>query len=477
MNSLDYLVFGIYMAGILAVGLYHFRQNTGLDDYYVGGRKIGWKHVGLSVVATDVGGGFSIGLGGLGYAMGLAGSWLLFTGLVGAWLAAVFLVPRVKRVDAKEGFLTYPDLLRWRYGAATAAVAAIISGVGYLGFTGAQMLAGAKLASATVFREGAFGLEPMTFSLVLIAGITVLYTVLGGIKAVIHTDAVQWAVLLGGLLLVALPLSFHEVGGLAGLREALPANHFDITAVAPGQLLSWFVTIIPIWFVAMTLYQRIYACADTGEARKAWYLAGLLEWPFMAFAGVLLGMCSRVLFPGVEPETGLPRLVAEVLPAGAAGLVIAAYFSAIMSTADSCMMAASGNFVGDFLSRWSRGPRGERAQLRASMISTAVIGTGAVLLAARFETVLDLILHAYTFMVAGLLVPTLGVFWFRPAGPAAAIVAMVLGGTSALTAIFGLWTPPFGLDATLAGIVLSAASYLLVTLVTRRRGESAPGAD
>ena len=66
----------------MAVGFYHYRRNQDLDDYYVGGRKMGPHHVGLSIVATDVGGGFSIGLGGLGFTMGIAGSWLLFTGLV-----------------------------------------------------------------------------------------------------------------------------------------------------------------------------------------------------------------------------------------------------------------------------------------------------------------------------------------------------------------------------------------------------------
>lgn len=463
MTTVDYLIFGIYMAVVLGVGLYHFRRNTDMEDYYVGGRRIGWGHVGFSVVATDVGGGFSIGLGGLGYAMGLAGSWLLFTGLVGAWLAAVLLVPRVKQLDGPNGFLTYPDLLRWRFGPATAALAALISGIGYLGFAAAQMLAGAKLASATVFSSGAFGLDAMTFSLLMIAGITVLYTVLGGIKAVIHTDSVQWAVLLGGLIFAALPLAFRAVGGWSGLRATLPPDHFDLTAIAPSQLLSWFVTIIPIWFVAMTLYQRIYACSSEREAKKAWFLAGLLEWPAMAFSGVLLGMCSRVLFPGVESESGLPRLIGEILPTGAAGLVIAAYFSAIMSTADSCMMAASGNFVGDFLARWKQGLRGGSAELKASMFATGVIGILAVLLAARFTRVLDLILHAYTFMVAGLLVPTIAALWSQRGGAQAAIGSMLVGGTTALTAIAGLWSPPLGLDATLVGIVLSAATYAGIT--------------
>ncbi len=86
MSIIDYVIFGLYMAGVLGVGFYHFFRNRSAEDYYVGGRDIPAHHVGLSIVATDVGGGFSIGLGGLGFVMGLSGSWLLFTGLVGAWL-------------------------------------------------------------------------------------------------------------------------------------------------------------------------------------------------------------------------------------------------------------------------------------------------------------------------------------------------------------------------------------------------------
>jgi SSS family solute:Na+ symporter len=102
----------------------------------VGGRNLSAGHIGLSIVATDVGGGFSIGLGGLGFVMGLAGSWLLFSGLIGAWLTAVLIVPRIKQVDAKHGMLSFPDFLRFRYGDKVALVAAIISGIGYFGFTG-----------------------------------------------------------------------------------------------------------------------------------------------------------------------------------------------------------------------------------------------------------------------------------------------------------------------------------------------------
>ena len=95
MELIDYIIFAAYLIAMVGVGLYFYLKNQSVDDYFVGGRNIGSLHIGMSVVATDVGGGFSIGLGGLGFAMGLSGSWMLFTGLVGAWLSAVWLIPRV----------------------------------------------------------------------------------------------------------------------------------------------------------------------------------------------------------------------------------------------------------------------------------------------------------------------------------------------------------------------------------------------
>src|SRR5690606_36000891 len=109
MYFLDLMIFVAYMAAMLGIGYYYMKKNDSQEDYYVGGRTIGSWHIGLSVVATDVGGGFSIGLGGLGFAMGLSGSWMLFTGLSGAWLAAVFLIPRVKSDPAFSKFFTFPQ--------------------------------------------------------------------------------------------------------------------------------------------------------------------------------------------------------------------------------------------------------------------------------------------------------------------------------------------------------------------------------
>lgn len=465
MSTLDYLIFGLYMCGVLAIGFYHFRRNKSAEDYYVGSRSIKAHHVGLSIVATDVGGGFSIGLGGVGFMMGLSGSWLLFTGLVGAWLSAVLIIPRIKRIDKAEGMFTYPDFLRYRYSESVALLAALISGIGYLGFTSAQILAGAKLASATLFPQGGLGMSPVLFSILIIAAITVLYTVVGGLKAVIYTDTAQWIVLLCGLLFVTIPVTLVKIGGIGRLRADLPPEFFSLTNIEAVTFVNWMVTIIPIWLIGMTLYQRMFACKDEREAKKAWYVAGFFEYPIMAFMGVFLGMCARILFPEAESEMAMPMLIRDILPVGVTGIVIASYFSAIMSTADSCLMASSGNFVNDIIQRYFVKDMSEKSVVRLSQLATLIIGVAAVGLAIRSGTVLDSILLAYAFMVSGLFVPTLGAYFWRSASPVGAFLGMLCGGGFTLAAEVTGIAIPWGLESSVFGIGVSAVAFVGGSLV------------
>jgi SSS family solute:Na+ symporter len=455
MQALDYVILTLYFAGMLGVGVYFQRRQTGLDEYFVGGRQMSARHIGLSVVATDVGGGFSIGLGGLGFVMGLSASWLLFTGLLGAWLAAVFLVPRVKALGDAHEHRSFPDFLAHRFGESTRFVAAVVSAVGYAGFTGSQLLAGGKLASA------AFDFD-LTAAVLVMSVVIVAYTALGGLQAVVYTDTVQWGILFVGLIGLGIPLGYRAVGGVHGLRETLPPEYFSLGNVSAAQFLTWMVTIVPIWFVAMTLYQRIHASRDVSTARRAWFTAGLLEWPAMAFMGATLGMFARVLFPTAEPEMGLPLLVRDVLPMGATGLVLAAYLAAIMSTADSCLLASVGNIIDDIVGRAISPATSERSKLISSRILTLVVGFGSVSFALYVPRVIDSILLAYSFMVAGLFFPTLGALFWRRASGIAAFWSIVTGGgtTVALTAL----DVPTRLDPVFYGLSVSGAVLVLLSL-------------
>jgi SSS family solute:Na+ symporter len=460
LHLLDFLILGAYFAGMLLVGAWFQRRQTGLDEYFVGGRRMGAGHIGLSVVATDVGGGFSIGLGGLGFVMGLSASWLLFTGLIGAWLAAVVLVPRVKALGAEQMHRSFPDFLAHRFGGPTRVVAAVVSAIGYAGFTGSQLLAGGKLASA------AFDFD-LTTAVLVMSVVIVVYTALGGLQAVVYTDTVQWIILFVGLIGLAIPLGFRAAGGWSGLREALPPEHFSLTNISWLEFATWMVTIVPIWFIAMTLYQRIHASRDTATARRAWVFAGLLEYPAMAFMGAVLGMFARVLYADADPEMGLPLLIRDVLPVGATGLVLAAYFAAIMSTADSCLLASVGNIVDDIVGRLRRGAS-ERSLLLLSRGLTLAVGFGSVLFALFVPRVIDSILLAYSFMVAGLFFPTLAALFWRRASGTAAFWSVVCGG--GITVALSVFRVPVPLDPIFFGLGASGVVLTVLTLACPARG-------
>lgn len=467
MHIIDILIIVLYLVAILGVGFYFFRKNEDIDAYFVGGRKMSSLHIGLSVVATDVGGGFSIGLGGLGFVMGVSGSWLLFTGLLGAWVSGIFLIPRVSSIARKHKFFSFPQFLEFIYDRRVAIIAGVISAIGYLGFTSSQILAGAKLASSSF--EGL----NLNQALLLMGIITVVYTVFGGIKAVIYTDTIQWIILMGGLTLIGLPFAYVSIGGMETIRETLDPAFLKLNNVSWQQLVNWAFTIIPIWFIGMTLYQRIYASKDTKTAQKAWFIAGLFEYPLMAFIGALLGMFARVAIDqgiisgftlsNVDPEMGLPLLLKTVLPVGLLGLVISAYFSAIMSTADSCMIASSGNILTDVLRKHRSGK-----SLKYSQLITLGIGAVALLLAMSMENVLELMLHSYAFMVAGMFVPVIGALVVKKPDSLAAFFSMITGGTISLSLIIINIDLPLGLDPIVFGIVASSLVYAVIYMVRKR---------
>src|SRR6056297_2410134 len=470
MHFVDLSVFVLYMLVMLGVGYFFLQKNKDTDDYYVGGRSMGSLHVGLSVVATDVGGGFSIGLGGLGFIMGIAGSWMLFTGLVGAWLSAVFLIPRVSKLSHKIKLFTFPQIFEQFYTPRVALLAGIISAIGYMGFTSSQILAGAKLASATFVDLN------LNHALVIMGVIAVVYTVMGGLKAVIYTDTIQWIILMSGLILIGIPLGYHSIGGMEALRATVHPELLKLTNVTWQQLVNWGITIIPIWFVGMTLYQRIYATKGKKQAQRAWFIAGVFEWPLMAFMGVTLGLFSRVAldqgmfaelgyttFDSIDPEMGLPLLLQTILPVGLMGLMMSAYFSAIMSTADSCLMAASGNVLTDILSRIFPLREDHKSQLRLSQILTLVIGALALILALKMENVLELMLYSYAFMVSGLFIPLLGAFFGKRKNSLAAVWAMMVGGSTTLILTEMSIDLPLGLDPNIFGISASLVVFLMLT--------------
>ncbi|MFO7864920.1 MAG: hypothetical protein R6U85_13050, partial [Salinivirgaceae bacterium] len=161
----------------------------------------------------------------------------------------------------------------------------------------------------------------------------------------------------------------------------------------------------------------------------------------------------------IDEEMGLPMFLRTILPPGLMGIMMAAYFSAIMSTADSCLMASSGNIITDLLKLPSQA---SKKYLRIGQGITLFIGFLAVLLAWQMENVLELMLYSYAFMVSGLFVPVIAIFFMKKKSPAAAIASMVIGGGTTLVLILGSFPLPLNLDPNVFGITAAFVTYFAV---------------
>ena len=195
----------------------------------------------------------------------------------------------------------------------------------------------------------------------------------------------------------------------------------------------------------------------------------------MAFMGVLLGLFARVAFEGgmfteigyapgsaIDPEMGLPLLLRHILPVGLMGLLLSAYFSAILSTADSCLIAASGNILTDIIEKIIPGGLSEKKILLYSKILTLLVGIFAVFIALNMEGVLQLMLYSYAIMVSGLLIPVLALLIYKKPNTTAALSAMIAGGTVTIVLTTIESKLPFGLAANIFGIVVAALIYLVI---------------
>ena len=468
LQLLDFVAMAIYFAVLIWIGLRVARDERGSggrsESFLAADRNMNLVQSTCSTAATDLGGGFSIAMGGLGFTLGISGSWLIAVSGLSIVMVSFWMVPKVKRWSDRVKGLTTGDMFEARFDRRTGTLAAIVIGIAWFTFVGGQIVAGGKLLQVTL---------DMNLSLaVALAGTIVLaYTALGGLKAVIYTDVFQMFVLMIGILLIAVPIGVFEVGGIGALFSQLEGNpetaHLvDWTAVSAKELAGWFFAIFPVWFISIAALQRIVAARDVQTARRAFFLTGVpIEWPLFAVGSTMIGLIARVLLPDLpDPELATPTVVMELLPAGIAGIVVAAYIAAVMSSADSCLIGPVAIFANDVYHKLLR-PQASGAELVVvARAATLVLGVLAIGTAYLVPNVLDLILYAYTFGAAGLFFPMLGLLFWRRTTAAGAFASMLLGGGSAVA--WAVLDEPFGFSASYAGWVVGLPTLILVSLLT-----------
>ena len=368
MTNLDLAVLAFYFLAVGAIGYWcSFRSRDSSKDYFLGGGGIGWMAIGASLFASNISAEHFIGLAGTGAESGLAVGqfeWLacLILILLG-WLFAPFYL--------RTGVFTMPEFLERRYSRSCRVYLSVVSLLAYV-FTKVSV----SIYAGALVLKTILGWNIWVGAVVLIVA-TGVYTIFGGLKAVIYTDFLQAGILiLGAFLLTGIALD--EVGGIRSLMDQVPPGFFSVWHPADHPDFPWTgilfgAPILGIWYwcTDQVIVQRTLAAKNLSDARRATVFAGFLK-ILPVFVLVLPGLCGRLIFPKIPPNELYAHMVNQLLPSGLKGLVVAALLAALMSSLSSTFNSASTLVVMDFYR--VRYPEAAESQLvRAGQIATLVL--------------------------------------------------------------------------------------------------------
>ncbi|MEC7859982.1 MAG: sodium:solute symporter family protein [Pseudomonadota bacterium] len=467
LQFLDFLAMLSYFLVLIWIGVSVVRakeKNSKIDSFLAADRNMNLVQTTSSAAATDIGGGFSIAMGGLGFTLGVSGSWMIAVSGLSVVMVSFLMVPKVKRWSDKVKGLTTGDLFEARFDRRTGTLAAVVIGLAWFTFVGGQIIAGGKLLQVTLNMN-------LTFAVLLSGAIILAYTTMGGLKAVIYTDVFQMFVLMIGIVFIAVPIGLIEVGGWGAMVEKFNSSPetedlLNWGAVGWQQMLGWFFAVFPVWFISIAAMQRIVAARDVKTAQRGFFLTGIpIEWPLFAIGSTMIGLIARFLIPDLaDPELATPMIIMQLLPAGIAGLVIAAYIAAVMSSADSCLMGPVAIFTNDIYKKYLKPQSSQEQLVRVARYTTIFLGILAIATAYLIPNVLDLILYAYTFGSAGIFFPMLGLLFWRRTTATGAFWSMLLGGSSAV--IYSILGEPFGFAASYLGWLIGLPVLIIVSLLS-----------
>lgn len=395
MQTIDLVVIAVYLAATAWLGLKLSGRQSGLKDYFIGGRKLPWWAVCLSVVATETSALTVVGIPVMSYLGDINYLQLGLGYILGRIIVAYFMLPRY--YDGE--MVTAYAYLGKRFGQTTQTTAGITFLFTRLLADGIRVLAAA--VPVNIILQG-LGVNTNYFTIIVVlAVVTILYTFIGGIKAVVWVDVAQMGLYMAGGILALVVISASTGGEWIG--EAADADKFSMF-VFEGNPISADTSFVASLFggavFAMASHgsdqlvvQRLLACRTQAEAKKAIIVSGVVV--FVQFAIFLLvGLALWTYYNQALPdELGLtrddeifPLFIIEGLPPGISGLLLAGLIAAAMSTLSSSLSALSSSTVADVYARLKKASVTEQEGLRVGRWATIGWGLAFIAPATVFQT-------------------------------------------------------------------------------------------
>lgn len=419
--GIDWLIIALYFTLIFVVAFYAtWKERRGREtsaDYFLAGRNTGWFIIGASLFASNIGSEHLVGLAGTGAASGIAVAQFeilaAFMLLLLGWVFAPFYL--------RSGVYTMPEFLERRYSPATRWYLAVVSIIGYV-----LTKISVTIAAGGIVFEALMGIDFWTGALVVVLA-TGVYTIFGGLRAVLITDMLQMFVLIGGAVAV-LFIGLEAVGGWGEMTAVAGPGFMELWKPSDDPSFPWTGILIgaPIlglwyWCTDQFIVQRVLAARDLGEARRGTIFAGFLKLlPLFIF--VIPGVIAYVLVQQGQivlddPDQALPVLVGTLLPVGLRGLVVAGLLAALMSSLSSVFNSTSTLITWDIYKKL-RPDASEARLVWVGRISTGVL----VVFGLLWIPLMSLIsgtLYEYIQSVQSYIAPPIaavflvGVFWSR----------------------------------------------------------------
>lgn len=419
MHVVDWVVLALYVVAMVAIGFWANRRQTDTEAYFVGNRSMPWWATGLSIIATSFSAASILGVPGYAYASDM---WYLqyqLGDIFGAVLVALLFIPFFHRV---KGLTTAYEYLEARFDLKTRLLGSTLFSLTVLLRAGTLLYGAALLFSAVAPTDFLPGLDGVEEAVIFFGVIAILYTVMGGISAVIWTDVIQFTIMASGIIAAMAVVVVGTPGGWGtAFMEASQFDKLDIIHLEQPFAQTGLVTaIFGYGLLALSLFgtnqqpvQRYMTVKNPREAQRA-LLLGVGSGAIGVTLSLLLGVFLFVFyqhFPDAIPEgltsdQVMPHFVVAEVPPLITGLLVAAVFAAAMSSLDSALNSLSAALTVDFLARF-KPDLSEDFRLgfaKVVVVTAGILGIGVGIYAARTQSpLIDLILTFMGYFAGGLL--------------------------------------------------------------------------
>jgi sodium/proline symporter len=459
------ITFVVYFVVLLGMGLYFCRPGDSIEGYLLGKRGMGTWVTALSTQASDMSGWLLMGLPGVIYAGGLAHAWIAVGLFIGTLLNWRLVSGRLRLFTQKTNAITLPTFFEERFGDSTGLLRIISALVILMFFT---IYASSGLVACGKLFESTFGISYQWGA--CIGGIiTILYTFMGGYRAVCWTDVFQGSLMVLALVVVPV-IAIMRIGGITAIHEAMTAKGISTSLIPPGGIaaplgiasaMAWGLG----YFGQPHLLTRFMSAKSLANLPKSMTIA--IVWVFISLtSAVAIGLVGIGMFetlPGGDREKVFICMINEVIHPWAAGLMLSAILSAIMSTIDSQLLVSSSALSEDLYHRVLRRDVGPLAVAMIGRLCVIVISGIALTLALRpDDTILGIVAYAWGgFGAAFGPVILFALFSRRTAWPSA-LIGMVAG-----TVVLVVWKQ-VGLSGRMYEIVPGFAVNCVAILLVDR---------